>query len=58
MSIAKRELFESRPKMFITKVMVTNIAFGVEKGIEDQKHAMLWLFSYLFLLRVPSEAIV
>ena len=27
----------------------------VERGIEEKLFAMLWLVSYLYLLRVPSE---
>ena len=28
---------------------------AVEKGNEELRYAALWLLSYLFLLRVPSE---
>ena len=35
--------------------MVVNMVWAVEKGSEELTMAMLWLVSYLFLLRVPSE---
>ena len=36
--------------------MVCNMVMAVEKGKEELRFAALWLFSYLFLLRLPSEA--
>ena len=55
-AIAKRELFTSRGKMFIDRTMVSNMVKSVQRGWEDTAGAALWLTSYLFLLRVPSEA--
>ena len=43
--------------MFIQRSTVRNLVLSVKRGIEDDKHAMLWLAAYLFLLRVPSEAL-
>ena len=37
------------------RTMVVNMVWAVDKGKEDLTLAMLWLASYLFLLRVPSE---
>ena len=37
------------------RTMVVNMVWAVEKGNEELTLAMLWLVSYLFLLRVPSE---
>ena len=56
-AIAKRELFTSREPMFIDRVMVNNMVRAVQRGWEDKPGAALWLTSYLFLLRVPSEAL-
>jgi len=30
---------------------------GVRKGLESKSFAMLWLAAYVFMLRVPSEAL-
>ena len=57
-AIVKREMFEQRSKKFIDKTFVTNIVLCVERGGVALSLAMLWLASYLFLLRVPSEACV
>ena len=43
--------------MFIQGNMVLNMVLAVDKGIESKCMAMLWLVSYTFLLRVPSEAL-
>lgn len=43
--------------MFIQGNMVLNMILAVERGIETKGMAMLWLASYTFLLRVPSEAL-
>ena len=43
--------------MFITRAIIRNMMLSVERGIETQRFAMLWLASYVFLLRVPSEAL-
>ena len=55
-SIAKRQLFTGRPKMFIQRFMLRNIMTAeIKKGAMGLRHAMLWLVAYTFLLRVPSE---
>ena len=56
-SIVKRMLFSPKPRMFLQRTMVRNIFLSVERGLETLDMAMLWLTSYLFLLRVPSEAL-
>ena len=43
--------------MFIDRTMVSNMVRAVQRGWEDTAGAALWLTSYLFLLRVPSEAL-
>ena len=52
-AVLKRQLFTSRPKMFIQSSMVRNLVARAT----DINSAMLWLASYVFLLRVPSEAL-
>ena len=37
------------------RTQVTNMVFASERGQEQVALSMLWLVSYLFLLRVPSE---
>ncbi len=44
-----------RPRMFIQRNMLKNIMALKSKQQGGASQAMLWLFSYLFLLRVPSE---
>ena len=55
--IVMRAAFRSRDKMFISRLFLKNIVLGVAKGQEEKKYAMLWLFTYLCLLRLPSEAL-
>ena len=43
--------------MFIQRAMVRNLVLAVERQLETEKFAMLWLVSYAFLLRIPSEAL-
>ena len=43
--------------MFIQRSMMRNMVISVERNIETLQFAMLWLVSYTFLLRVPSEAL-
>ena len=38
------------------RTVVVNMVLAVQRGLEDQAFAMLWLVSYLYLLRLPSEA--
>ena len=40
------------------RTKVGNMVRAVQHGREDLSYAMLWLVSYLFLLRLPSEAIL
>lgn len=56
-AIVKRSAFQPRAKLFIDKVCVTNMVMAVARELEEQKFAMLWLLSYTFLLRLPSEAL-
>ena len=41
---------------FSVRPVVSNIVGSISTGGEDRQFGMLWLFAYLFLLRVPSEA--
>ena len=34
---------------------VSNMVRAVQRGVEDSCYGMLWLFTYAFLLRMPSE---
>ena len=43
--------------MFIQRTMVSNIIRSVDRGFLTADMAMLWLTAYVFLLRVPSEAL-
>ena len=45
----------TRPKLFIQKVLVHNLVLAVQRGLEEQDYAMLWLFAYAYLLRLPSQ---
>ena len=56
-SIVKRMLYSPKPRMFIQRTMVRNMFLSAERGLLTVRMAMLWLVSYLFLLRVPSEAL-
>lgn len=56
-AIAKRQLFRSREKMFIDKTLVMAMLASVRQGLEDERGSALWLTSYIFLLRLPSEAL-
>ena len=42
----------------LVRAIVTNMVYSVQRELEEQRFAMLWLVSYLFLLRLPSEASV
>ena len=56
-AIAKRLLFVSTVQGFIKRSMLRSMIGAVAKGWETETFAMLCLFSYVFLLRVPSEAL-
>ena len=54
-AIAKRGQFRARAKMFIRRAEVLNMVLAAERGLESKAFAMLVLFTYTFLLRMPSE---
>ena len=43
--------------MFLQRTHVRNLIAAVANGHETERFAMLWLAAYVFLLRVPSEAL-
>ena len=43
--------------MFLQRNHVRNLLAAVDTGYETVQFAMLWLMAYVFLLRVPSEAL-
>ena len=43
--------------MFLQRSHVRNLLAAVVTGYETEQFAMLWLMAYVFLLRVPSEAL-
>jgi len=57
-AIVKRMLFTPRPRMFLQRTTVRNLVLAVDRGMETQSFAMLWLATYCFLLRLPSEALM
>ena len=40
---------------WVKRAMVLNMVVAVSRGRETMQYAALWLISYLFLLRLPSE---
>jgi hypothetical protein len=57
-AIMKRMVFESAEQQFVRHSLLRNMIRAIDKdGIETESFAMLCLFSYVFLLRVPSEAL-
>ena len=40
------------------RAFVSNMVRAVQRGVEDNSYGMLWLVTYAFLLRMPSEACV
>jgi hypothetical protein len=55
-AITKRDQFASRPKLFLQLPLVRRLMhMAVKDGCKHD--AMLYLVSYVFLLRVPSEAL-
>ena len=56
-AIKKRELHQPRLKLFIDRHMLCNMVLAVERNWEDMSGAALWMMSYIFLLRLPSEAL-
>ena len=57
MGHTQHALVYCRPRMFIQRPLVTSLVLAVSRGLEEESLAMLWLTSYLFMLRVPSEAL-
>ena len=54
-AIVKRELYKSREKLHLDRIDVRNMVLAVNNNLETLQFAMLWLVSYTFLLRLPSE---
>ena len=54
-AIAKKNFYQKRPKMFIERTFLSNMVRAVNTGHEETKFAMLWVVTYSFLLRMPSE---
>ena len=54
-SIVKRQLTPDRPRLHLDRIDVRNMVLAVNSGMETLQFAMLWLVSYIFLLRLPSE---
>ena len=56
MAIVKRSQFAQRPRFFIRLPLVRSL-MEIALTQQDKTGAMLYLVSYAFLLRVPSEAL-
>ena len=56
-AIVKKMLYTPRPKLFLTRNMMRNMVLAVDRRLETHSFAALWMLSYWFLLRVPSEAL-
>lgn len=56
-AIRKRNNFVPRRKLFIQRALVGKLLSLVAKGKLAEEYAMLFLFTYVFLLRLPSEAL-
>ena len=60
-AVAKRKLFRPRPPMFIQMEMVSQMIEHIYLGahpVEWENAVMLFLTTYVFMLRLPSEASV
>ena len=55
-SIAKRFGFKQRPKMFVQQNRIKDIMVMCDVEDVDLSWGMLFLVTYVFLLRLPSEA--
>jgi len=55
-TIVKRMVESPKPRMFIQRALVRKLIAGPYESPDALRFAMLWLVSYVFLLRVPSEA--
>ena len=56
-SIAKDSSFRSRPRMFIRRALLEAIVMYCSSRSELKAYGILFLMAYIFLLRVPSEAL-
>lgn len=56
-TIVKRMVESPRPRMFIQRALVKRLIADASVSVDALRFAMLWLASYVFLLRVPSEAL-
>ena len=56
-SIRNRDFFKRRERMFIQLDIVTSIVMTCCMQADDMQWGMLFLLTYVFLLRLPSEAI-
>ena len=46
-----------RPRMFIQRALVKRLIATAHESTDAMRAAMLWLAAYVFLFRVPSEAL-
>ena len=56
-SVAKKMAFEQRPKLFLKRERVQEMMVWCKRHVEYASHVVLFLLSYAFLLRTPSEAL-
>ena len=56
-TILKRMINSPRPRMFIQRPLVRRLIATASESPDAMRFAMLWLAAYVFLLRVPSEAL-
>ena len=56
-AVLKRGSFIPRQKLFIGRHMVQDIVLNATETGRGMAFAMLYLISYVFLLRLPSEAL-
>ena len=56
-SVRRAGNFQARPKLFITRVMVEEIMNHCRDAPHLVPYSMLFLTTYCFLLRLPSEAL-
>ena len=46
-----------RQRMFVQRSILFNMVLAVARGLEVSNFAFLWIAAYMFMLRVPSEAL-
>ena len=56
-SIAKKECFTKRPKLWIKMPLLEQLVAACGATPQQSTHAKLYVLAYAFLLRVPSEAL-